>query len=1086
MKKRILSILTMLCLIISLMPAEALAGPSYILTVGNTNVSGIYEGNWDDTSTHYWKAAVAGDNAYEETGTPDDYLFSVSLDNSDVGIFTLTLNGVSITSYYHPDDSYDFGIFSNISLNIVLAGDTTNSIVISDSTAGVGSYGIFGSGAMTISGDGSLSTSGGTYGISSWGGGASLDVTGGTINSSGSAFGILVDGNVTISGGTVSSIASDYDGIAATGNLSVSGGNITASGGRYALKANAITTVSMDSYKYRTNTDASAPDTNYTLFPGTAFENDDGFKYVEIMSCPRVCVSGDNTGFSASSNTVLVSGVADSGNTSYWLNHVSGSITSTGASADTYNVKYNEATRTLTLNGALITKYYSQSNLGIYAQLTDLNIVLEGHSVIGSGSLLTNAIYVSDGSLSISSDSGGTLTIIEPSDYGIRCWEDISINDAAVAIYSSNPWHFKGIHSENGDFSLTDSVVSITSGGDGIWMGEGDVIVTGEESILNITASCAYDAAYGIYATGKILIDDAEVNVEKRDMATDAIWANDDIRISGDANMSVVDWSETDYLDCGLHSDEGNVAIGEEAQIDICSQSIGIYADDNVYIGYLWNGSTYAASGSPTVTINDPSSIAAITPLTPDDFTMGPNAIKTDTGEIYMAEGTLTSAGGTKALDTSTTNLPAIYRYKINTLPSSPGDAYTLSSAAPFENDAELYKYVEITSTIPAPPAPSGGGSSSPSRTITVTETSSGLFTEAQGEVQVEANMTNAFSNSVEVKVTDTDDGSSGFNLGIGNTVYPFDISLYVKGTNTKTKPAPGYAVTIFLPVPDNLLDVKEKLAVAHKADNGTVSTLASQLKQIDGIWYLVFEATEFSPYALIVDNRIKTYDETASLPYYINSEGSKVFIGFAAKGKYIAPADARVLFMENPKLFKDISKHWGKAYIDFATERELFVGTDANLFSPDLGMTRAMFATVVGRLYERSYGAIEVSGVGTFSDCAYDDYYGKYVDWAAKNSIISGYGNGEFGPDDPVTREQMASILYRFANFLGALPSSMDTQLAYHDASSISSYAKSSALYCQTTGVIKGRASGEFAPQAASTRAEVATILRNFIEAVL
>ena len=346
--------------------------------------------------------------------------------------------------------------------------------------------------------------------------------------------------------------------------------------------------------------------------------------------------------------------------------------------------------------------------------------------------------------------------------------------------------------------------------------------------------------------------------------------------------------------------------------------------------------------------------------------------------------------------------------------------------------------------------------------------------------------MTNAFSNSVEVKVTDTEEGSSGFNLGIGNAVYPFDISLYVKGTNTKTKPAPGYAVKILLPVPDHLLDVKEKLVVAHKGDNGAVSTLASQLKQIENVWYLAFEASEFSPYALLVDDRIKTYSETTGLPFYINAEGTKVFIGFAAKGKYIAPADAKVFFMENPKSFKDITKHWGREYIKFATERELFFGTDVDLFSPDLGMTRAMFATVVGRLYERSYGTIAVSGLGAFNDCSYDDYYGKYVHWAAKNGIISGYGNGQFGPDDSVTREQMASILYRFSNFLGALPSNMDSRLTYPDAESISGYANSSALYCQTTGVIKGRNGGEFAPQSPSTRAEVATILGNFIEVVL
>ncbi|MDD4390849.1 MAG: S-layer homology domain-containing protein [Eubacteriales bacterium] len=382
-------------------------------------------------------------------------------------------------------------------------------------------------------------------------------------------------------------------------------------------------------------------------------------------------------------------------------------------------------------------------------------------------------------------------------------------------------------------------------------------------------------------------------------------------------------------------------------------------------------------------------------------------------------------------------------------------------------------------------PTGSSGGASSSFRTITVTETSSELFSGTQGTVRAEANVTNAFSSSVEVKVTDTEENPSGFGLGVGNKVYPFDISLYVKGTNTKTQPRDGYSVTITLPVPDSLLEMKEQLSVTHKADNGSVTTLASQLKQINGVWYLVFEATEFSPYALVVKST-STYDKTAGLPYYLGSGGAKIFIGFADNVKYLAPTGASVQFMGNAKSFTDIGSHWAKDYIGFATERELFLGTGANAFSPDSGMTRAMFATVIGRLYERSYGEIETMSTHAFTDCDYGDYYGKYVDWAAENGILDGYGNGEFGPDDPVTREQMATILYLFADFLGVLPDDMDTALSYPDAGTISSYAESAALYCQSTGIITGRDGGSFIPQGTATRAEVAVILERFIENIL
>ena len=382
-----------------------------------------------------------------------------------------------------------------------------------------------------------------------------------------------------------------------------------------------------------------------------------------------------------------------------------------------------------------------------------------------------------------------------------------------------------------------------------------------------------------------------------------------------------------------------------------------------------------------------------------------------------------------------------------------------------------------------------GGGSGStpppPQRTITVTETSSEIFIGTAGTIEAEANMDNAFSNSVEVKVTDTAEDAVNFKLSAGDEVYPFDISLYIKGTNTRTEPSPGYAVTILLPIPENLLDEKELLDVMHKSDDRTVTTLNSRLLQKDGVWYLVFEATEFSPYALVVRNS-GSYDESSGVPYYTDSKGNKVFIGFAANGKYIAPEGVTVSFMQNDKSFIDVTGHWAASNIGFTTERELFFGTGNNKFSPDIGMTRAMFATVIGRLYERSFGEIASTSIHSFIDCDYGIYYGKYVDWAAENKIISGVDNSKFAPDTMVTREQMAAILYRFADFLGVLPNTMDTALEYPDEASISNYAKNAALYCQTTDIIAGRSGGVFAPQETATRAEVAIIIKRFIETVM
>ncbi len=222
------------------------------------------------------------------------------------------------------------------------------------------------------------------------------------------------------------------------------------------------------------------------------------------------------------------------------------------------------------------------------------------------------------------------------------------------------------------------------------------------------------------------------------------------------------------------------------------------------------------------------------------------------------------------------------------------------------------------------------------------------------------------------------------------------------------------------------------------------------------------------------------------ALPYY-NQDGEKVYVGFSAIEenlyKYIAPANVTVEFMENPKNFIDNTIAWAKPSIDFVTEREIFLGTGQNRFSPNAGMTRGMFVAVIGRLYERSYGS--VSGTNTFSDVDTKDYYAKYVAWANENGIIKGVGENKFDPNANVTREQMAVIMSNFATLLKKTAIT-DVSLTYPDSASISSWAIEGAKYCQNTKVIEGRTGGIFAPQESATRAEASAIVQRFLKNML
>ena len=110
---------------------------------------------------------------------------------------------------------------------------------------------------------------------------------------------------------------------------------------------------------------------------------------------------------------------------------------------------------------------------------------------------------------------------------------------------------------------------------------------------------------------------------------------------------------------------------------------------------------------------------------------------------------------------------------------------------------------------------------------------------------------------------------------------------------------------------------------------------------------------------------------------------------------------------------FSDVNENdWFYDAAVYVVTNGLYKGTTATTFSPNTEMTHAMMVTVLWRLA----GEPEVELVyGNFADVAQGSYYEKAVAWAAKNNIVTGYGEGFFGPDDPITREQLATIIYRY-----------------------------------------------------------------------
>ncbi|WP_352399354.1 S-layer homology domain-containing protein [Anaerotignum sp.] len=177
---------------------------------------------------------------------------------------------------------------------------------------------------------------------------------------------------------------------------------------------------------------------------------------------------------------------------------------------------------------------------------------------------------------------------------------------------------------------------------------------------------------------------------------------------------------------------------------------------------------------------------------------------------------------------------------------------------------------------------------------------------------------------------------------------------------------------------------------------------------------------------------------------------------------------------------FTDIAGHWAKEDIEFVASRGLFSGTSATTFSPNTAMTRGMFVTALGRLANA-----DVSGYAksSFSDVKDDAYYMGYIEWASKNSIVNGVGNGKFAPDESITREQMAVIMSNYAKTIGYTLPKVHIENIFTDNAKISTYAKEAVKQTQMAGVISGKNGNLFDPQGTATRAEVSAVLRRFVE---
>ena len=177
---------------------------------------------------------------------------------------------------------------------------------------------------------------------------------------------------------------------------------------------------------------------------------------------------------------------------------------------------------------------------------------------------------------------------------------------------------------------------------------------------------------------------------------------------------------------------------------------------------------------------------------------------------------------------------------------------------------------------------------------------------------------------------------------------------------------------------------------------------------------------------------------------------------------------------------FTDVSeKDWFYGDVMFVYENGLMLGTSKTLFSPHGTATRGMMATILWRME----GSPAPKGKNSFTDVEAGKWYADAITWTAENGIFAGYGKDKFGPDDPITREQLAAIFYRYADYKGYDLTVKGNLDKFKDADKITDYAKAAMLWAVGSGLVKGKSGNLLDPQGTATRAEIAAMLHRFIE---
>ena len=238
-----------------------------------------------------------------------------------------------------------------------------------------------------------------------------------------------------------------------------------------------------------------------------------------------------------------------------------------------------------------------------------------------------------------------------------------------------------------------------------------------------------------------------------------------------------------------------------------------------------------------------------------------------------------------------------------------------------------------------------------------------------------------------------------------------------------------------------------------------------------------------------------ETYNAYIDLTQYVPTWRGHTFIGWYTERSLMNKVSGVYLTKdmtvyagwrvdENPGTganpFTDVSeKDWFYGDVMFAYENGLMIGTGNAQFRPHGTATRGMMATILWRMA----GSPAPKGSSSFTDVEAGTWYTDAIAWTAENGIFLGYGNNKVGPNDSITREQLAAIFFRYADYKGCDMTAKGELDKFRDAGKVSDYARAAMQWAVGSGLIQGKPDGVLDPQGTATRAEIAAMLHRFLE---